>query len=64
LHINGNIMNVHIDDELIANLSNLNANKAIDVIIDEALRLYLTIENQKKLLSLKGKIALDVAAFD
>lgn len=57
-------MNVHIDDELIANLSNLNANKAIDVIIDEALRLYLTIENQKKLLSLKGKIALDVAAFD
>jgi hypothetical protein len=33
-------------------------------IVEEALRLYVTIENQRKLATLRGKIALDDKAFE
>ena len=42
-------------------LSNIKTKKAI---VEEALRLYITIENQRKLSTLKGKIKLDDKAFE
>lgn len=53
-------INIEIDDQLMAKaqmLSNIKTKKAI---IEEALRLYVTIKNQKKLRELWGNIEIDV----
>ena len=42
-------------------LSNVKTKKAI---VEEALRLYITIENQKKLSELWGKIEMDDKAYE
>ncbi|MCR8561872.1 type II toxin-antitoxin system VapB family antitoxin [Mucilaginibacter sp. BJC16-A38] len=56
--------NIEIDDELMAKaqmLSNIKTKKAI---VEEALQLYVTIENQKKLRELWGKIEVDDKAYE
>jgi Arc/MetJ family transcription regulator len=56
--------NVDINDELIAKAQKLGNIKTKKAVIEEALRLYVTIENQKKLAELWGKIELDDKAFE
>jgi Arc/MetJ family transcription regulator len=55
--------NIEIDDTLMAKAQKLSNIKTKKAIVEEALRLYITIENQRKLATLKGKIALDDKAF-
>jgi Arc/MetJ family transcription regulator len=55
--------NIEIDDDLMAAAQKLSKVKTKKAIVEEALRLFVTIENQKKLSSLKGKIKLDEIAF-
>jgi len=55
--------NIEIDDDLMAKAQRLSDIKTKKGIIEEALKLYITIENQKKLAALKGKIKLDDIAF-
>ena len=55
--------NIDIDDNLLAKarkLSNLKTKKAL---VEEALRLYITIENQKKLIELWGTVEVDDKAY-
>ncbi|WPU98017.1 type II toxin-antitoxin system VapB family antitoxin [Mucilaginibacter sp. cycad4] len=56
--------NVDINDELIAKAQKLGNIKTKKAVIEEALRLYVTIENQKKLAELWGKVELDDKAFE
>ncbi|QEC75796.1 type II toxin-antitoxin system VapB family antitoxin [Mucilaginibacter ginsenosidivorax] len=56
--------NIDIDDVLMAKakkLSNLKTKKAI---IEQALKLYVTLENQQKLAELWGKVEIDDKAFE
>jgi Arc/MetJ family transcription regulator len=55
--------NIDIDDNLLAKarkLSNLKTKKAL---VEEALRLYITMENQKKLIELWGTVEVDDKAY-
>jgi len=56
--------NIDIDDALMAKAQKLSSVKTKKGIVEEALRLYVTIENQRKLATLRGKIALDDKAFE
>ena len=56
--------NIEISDDLMAKAQKLGNIKTKKGIVEEALRLYITIENQRKLSALKGKIALDDKAFE
>jgi Arc/MetJ family transcription regulator len=56
--------NVDINDELIAKAQKLGNIKTKKAVIEEALKLYVTIENQKKLAELWGKVELDDRAFE
>jgi len=56
--------NIDIDDTLMAKAQKLSSVKTKKGIVEEALRLYVTIENQRKLATLRGKIALDDKAFE
>jgi Arc/MetJ family transcription regulator len=56
--------NVDINDELIAKAQKLGNIKTKKAVIEEALRLYVTIENQKKLAELWGKVEIDDRAFE
>ncbi len=56
--------NIDIDDSLMAKAQKLSNIKTKKAIVEEALRLYITIENQRKLAALRGKIALDDKAFE
>jgi Arc/MetJ family transcription regulator len=56
--------NIDIDDTLMAKAQKLSNIKTKKAIVEEALRLYITIENQRKLATLRGKIALDDKAFE
>jgi Arc/MetJ family transcription regulator len=56
--------NIEIDDELMAKAQKLSNVKTKKAIVEEALKLYITIENQRKLAALWGKIALDKEAFN
>lgn len=56
--------NIDIDDALMAKAQKLSNIKTKKAIVEEALRLYITIENQRKLATLRGKIALDDKAFE
>jgi Arc/MetJ family transcription regulator len=55
--------NIEIDDALMEKARKLSNIKTKKAIVEEALRLYITIENQKNLIHLKGKIKLDDIAF-
>ncbi len=50
---------IEIDDELMAKAQRLTNIKTKKVLVDNALRLLVTIENQKKLIELWGKIEVD-----
>lgn len=55
--------NIEIDDELMAKAQKLSNIKTKKAIVEEALQLYVTIENQKKLAELWGKVELDEIAY-
>ncbi|WP_408733648.1 type II toxin-antitoxin system VapB family antitoxin [Mucilaginibacter sp.] len=52
-------INIDIDDKLMAQAQKLTNIKNKKVLVDNALRLYVTVENQKKLISLWGRIKVD-----
>jgi len=56
--------NIDIDDTLMAKAQKLSSVKTKKAIVEEALRLYITIENQKKLLDLWGKVEIDDKAYE
>jgi len=56
--------NIEINDDLMAKAQKLSSVKTKKAIVEEALRLYITIENQKKLSEFWGKIAVDDKAYD
>jgi Arc/MetJ family transcription regulator len=55
--------NIEIDDELMAKAQKLSDIKTKKGIVEEALQLFITVENQRKLATLRGKIQLDDKAF-
>jgi Arc/MetJ family transcription regulator len=55
--------NIDIDDELMAKAQKLSSIKTKKAIVEEALRLYITIENQKKLSELWGMVEVDDRAY-
>jgi len=56
--------NIEINDDLMAKAQKLSNIKTKKAIVEEALRLYITIENQKKLSELWGKIEIDDKAYE
>jgi Arc/MetJ family transcription regulator len=56
--------NIDIDDTLMAKAQKLSNIKTKKALVEQALRLYITIESQRKLATLRGKIALDDKAFE
>jgi Arc/MetJ family transcription regulator len=56
--------NIEISDDLMDKAQKLSNIKTKKAIVEEALKLFITIENQKKLANLKGKIAIDDVAFE
>ena len=50
--------NIEIDDDLMAKALRLSNTKTKKAVVEEALQLYVTIENQKKLKELWGKVEL------
>jgi Arc/MetJ family transcription regulator len=56
--------NIEIDDQLMAKAQKLTNIKTKKILVDNALRLYVTVENQKKLLELWGKIEVDDKAYE
>ena len=56
--------NIEIDDELMAKAQKLTNIKTKKVLVDSALRLLVTMENQKKLLELWGEIEVDDKAYE
>jgi Arc/MetJ family transcription regulator len=56
--------NIEIDDQLMAKAQKLTNIKTKKIIVDNALRLYVTVENQKKLIDLWGKIEIDDKAYE
>lgn len=55
--------NIEINDDLMAKAQKLSNIKTKKAIVEEALRLYITIENQRSLAKLRGKIELDDKSF-
>lgn len=55
--------NIEIDDQLMAKAQKLTNIKTKKIVVDNALRLYVTIENQKKLMELWGKVEVDDEAY-
>jgi len=53
---------IEIDDELMSRAQKLTNIRTKKMVVDNALRLYVTMENQKKLLDLWGKIKIDEKA--
>jgi len=56
--------NIDIDETLMSKAQKLSNAKTKKAIVEEALRLYVTIENQKKLMDLWGKVAIDDKAYE
>jgi len=54
-------MRIDINDELLIKAQKLSGIKTKEVVVEEALRLYITIKNQNRLLELWGKIEIDDA---
>jgi len=55
--------NIDISDDLMAKAQKLSNIKTKKAIVEEALRLYITIEDQKKLSEFWGKIEIDDKAY-
>jgi len=53
---------IEIDDELMSRAQKLTNIRTKKIVVDNALRLYVTMENQKKLLDLWRKIKIDEKA--
>ena len=49
--------NIEIDEKLIANAQKLGNIKTKKAVIKKALQLFIKIENQKKVLDLRGKVS-------
>jgi len=56
-------MSIDIDDKLMSKAMLLSPGLTKSEIIEKALRLYVTIESQKRLMNLHGKIKWDDEAF-
>lgn len=56
--------NIEINDDLMAKAQKLSNIKTKKAVVEEALRLYITIENQRKLSTLWGKIEIDDKAYE
>jgi Arc/MetJ family transcription regulator len=56
--------NIEIDDDLMAKAQKISHVKTKKAIVEEALRLYITIENQRKLSELWGKVKIDDKAYE
>lgn len=55
--------NIEINDDLMQKAQKLSNIKTKKDIVERALQLFVTIENQKKLADLRGKIAMDDEAY-
>ena len=55
--------NIEIDDQLMAKAKKLTNIKTKKVLVNNALRLYVTVESQKKLAELWGNIEVDDRAY-
>jgi Arc/MetJ family transcription regulator len=55
--------NIDIDDELMEKARKLTNIKTKKTLVENALRLYIAVENQKKLSALWGNIKMDDSAF-
>ncbi|HVW96604.1 MAG TPA: type II toxin-antitoxin system VapB family antitoxin [Mucilaginibacter sp.] len=55
--------NIEIDDQLMAKAQKLTNIKTKKVLVNNALRLYVTVESQKKLAELWGNIEVDDRAY-
>jgi len=55
--------NIEINDELMLKAQKLSNIKTKKAIVEEALRLFIAIENQKRLSALRGKVEMDDKAF-
>lgn len=55
--------NIEIDDELMEKAQKLTNIKTKKTLVENALRLYIAVENQKKLSALWGNIKMDDSAF-
>jgi Arc/MetJ family transcription regulator len=55
--------NIEIDDELMAKAQKASNIKTKKAVVKKALELLVTMENQKSLLSLWGKVAIDDQAY-
>jgi Arc/MetJ family transcription regulator len=53
---------IEIDDQLLAKAQQLTNIKTKRILVDNALRLYITVKNQNKLLELWGKVDVDEKA--
>jgi len=56
--------NIEISDDLMAKAQKLSNIKTKKAVVEEALRLYIKIENQRKLSALWGKIEIDDKAYE
>jgi Arc/MetJ family transcription regulator len=56
--------NIDIDDTLMAKAQKVSNIKTKKIIVEKALQLYITIENQKKLMELWGKVEVDDKAYE
>lgn len=55
--------NIEIDDELMATAQKLSKIKTKKALIEKALQLLVSVENQKDLLKLWGKVEIDDQAY-
>jgi len=56
-------MNIDIDDKLMAQAQKLTGISDKNIIIGKALQLFIAVESQKKLISLRGKVKIDDEAY-
>jgi Arc/MetJ family transcription regulator len=56
--------NIDIDDRLMAKAQKLSKIKTKKAVVEKALELFVTIENQKKLMDLWGKVEIDDKAYE
>jgi len=56
--------NIEIDDTLMAKAQKLTNIKTKKILVDNALRLYVTVESQKKLIELWGNVEVDDKAYE
>jgi Arc/MetJ family transcription regulator len=56
--------NIDIDDTLMAKAQKLSKIKTKKAVVEKALKLFVTVENQKKLLDLWGNVEVDDKAYE